>query len=63
MKTPTILTFIAFCNSVGLALLVRGLCDVFHWPWFVSLIMFIVIFPVLLFLLCLVSASGAEVRR
>ena len=63
MKTAHIIFAIAFITSAAWALFIRWLCALYHWPWTVSLISFVVIFVVTLFALALVSVSGPVVER
>ena len=63
MKTSTVLCIAAFTTSAIWALFIPALCEVWHWPWWASLITFVVIFPITLFVLCLVNVSGGAVRQ
>ena len=62
MKTAHIVCTIAFITSAAWALFIRWLCALWHWPWAVSLIAFVIIFVVTLFALALVSVSGPVVE-
>ena len=64
MKTPTVLTMIAFYTAAFWAVRFRSQCAVWGWPWWVALVAFVVVFLVILcVLLSVYSGCGAEVQR
>jgi hypothetical protein len=61
MEKPTVIFYISFINAAIWALFIRGLCTLWGWPWFVSLIALVIIFAITFMALCWMAYS--EVGR